>query len=165
MNVIRGFSIVAVVLGTLLVSGCAGSSSPPSQAPLLSLSDVTTALTNAGIVPVQVAAKLDPREGAWQCLPGSFRLARVFQQPAGAIARPGDKPGVDVLIFESEAARIAAQASIGADGQVHAQGCGAMVDWVGTPHAVGAKNVILFIATDDPASVSAVQAAATSLGT
>ncbi|HYK95617.1 MAG TPA: hypothetical protein VE011_07125 [Candidatus Dormibacteraeota bacterium] len=39
-----------------------------------------------------------------------------------------------------------------------------MVDWVGLPHVVGVRNVILFIATDDPAEVAAVQAAAANLG-
>lgn len=53
---------------------------------------------------------------------------------------------------------------IGTDGQIHVTGCGTMVDWVGLPHVVGVRNVILFIATDDPAEVAAVQAAAANLG-
>jgi hypothetical protein len=38
-----------------------------------------------------------------------------------------------------------------------------MVEWVGMPHAVGARNVLLFIATDDPVAWAAVQAAAARL--
>lgn len=163
MNVSRAARVLVVVLAALLVAGCAGTSSPSASDRLLTLADVTTSLTTAGVVAADVADNLNPRDGAWQCLRGSFRLARVSQQPAGVIARPGDKPGVDVLVFGSEAARVAAQASIGADGQVRTQGCAAMVEWIGKPHVLGVKNVILFVATDDPAAVTAVQAAATGL--
>jgi hypothetical protein len=71
---------------------------------------------------------------------------------------------VEILLFPNDVARAAAQASIGADGQVQAQGCAVMVDWVATPHVVGVRNVILFIASDDPLALAAVQAAATTLG-
>jgi hypothetical protein len=71
---------------------------------------------------------------------------------------------VDVLLFSSEAARATAQAAIGADGQVRAQGCGVMVDWVATPHVVAVRNALLFVATDDPATLAAVEAAASHLG-
>jgi hypothetical protein len=125
---------------------------------------VTSALTNAGINAVDLADGLDTRTGAWHCLPGAFRLARLSQQAPAGMAHPGDKPSVDILIFSTEAARAVAQATIGTDGQVHAQGCAAMVDWVGSPHAVGVRNIILFVATDDPAVVSALESAATSLG-
>ena len=68
------------------------------------------------------------------------------------------------MLFSSDAERAAAQAAIGTDGQVRAQGCAMMVEWVATPHVVGARNVLLFIATDDPAALAAVKAAATRLG-
>lgn len=71
---------------------------------------------------------------------------------------------MDILLFSSEADRAAAQAAIGADGQIRAQGCAVMVDWVATSHATGARNVLLFVATDDPAAVAAVRTAAIRLG-
>jgi len=121
---------------------------------------VTDALRSSGIAVGDVADNLNPRDGEWRCLPGTFRLARVSQQPAAAFAKPGDEPAVEVLLFSSDAERAAAQAAIGADGQVRAQGCAVMVDWVATPHVVGARSVLLFIATDDAAALAAVRAAA-----
>lgn len=164
MNPAAPFRHLAIVLATALLAGCAGSAGGSPKLSPLSLADVTPALRTAGIAVVEVQDNLNPRDGAWKCLPGSLSLARVLPQPAGTTARPGDKPGIEILIFPSDAARVAAQAAIDANGQVKAQGCAAMVDWIGTPHVVGARNVILFIATDDPAEVSAVRAAATSLG-
>ena len=67
-------------------------------------------------------------------------------------------------MFSSDAERSVAQAAIGADGQVRAQGCAVMVEWVATPHVVGARNVLLVIVTDDAAAVSAVRTAGSSLG-
>jgi hypothetical protein len=121
-------------------------------------------LQSAGIAVVDVADNLNAHDGAWRCLPGSFRYSRVSQQMPAAHAVPGDKPSVDVMLFPSDAERAAAQAAIGTDGQVHAQGCGMMVEWMATPHVVGVRNVLLVIATDNPAAVAAVQAAATRLG-
>jgi hypothetical protein len=165
MNVARPLLVVVIVVATILVAGCTGGTSSPSPSMVqLNLTDVTTALANAGIKAADVADNLDARAGAWHCLPGSFRLARVSQQPPAAMAHPGDKPSVDVLIFPTEAERAASQSAIGADGQVRAQGCAAMVDWVGAPHAIGVRNVILFVASDDPAAVSAVESAANRLG-
>jgi hypothetical protein len=156
--------IVACFVAAILVAGCAGSGGgTPAPSPL-GLPDVTAALRNAGIAVVNVADNLNPRDGAWRCLPGSFRLARVEQQQPAAVARLGDRPSVDILLFSSSADRAAAQAAIGADGQVRTAGCGAMVDWVATPHVVGAGNVILFIATDDPTALAEVRAAAVHLG-
>jgi hypothetical protein len=144
---------------------CASSTSgTPSPTAGLELAAVTEALKGAGIAVVDVADNLAPRDGAWRCLPGTFRLARLSQQPPGVLARPGGPPSVEVLIFASAAERAVAQTAIGPDGQVHVQGCATMVEWVGTPHAVGAKNVLLFIATDDPVAWAAVQAAAARLG-
>lgn len=156
---------LAALLGlaaTVLLAGCAGSN--PATAAPLNLATVAEALRASGIPVVNVADGLDPRDGAWKCLPGTFRLARVSQQAPVAIARPGDRPSVDVLLFASEAERVAAQATIGPDGQVTAQGCAVMVDWVATPHLVGARNVLLFVATDDAATLRDLQAAAARLG-
>ena len=125
---------------------------------------MTSALRATGINVVDVADDLNPRDGAWRCLPGTFRLARVSQVPPAAFARLGDPPSVDVLLFTSDAERLTAQATIGSDGQVHAQGCGVMVDWVATPHIVGARNVLLVVATTDAAALASVQAAAVRLG-
>ncbi|MDP9250343.1 MAG: hypothetical protein M3O78_03115 [Chloroflexota bacterium] len=149
---------------TILLAACArvGGGSPAASP--LDLAAVTAALRSAGVAVVDVADNLNPHEGAWQCLPGSFRLARVSQQPQAALALPGDKPSVDILLFSSDAERAAAQAAIGADGQVQAQGRAAMVDWVATPHVVSARNVLLFVATDDPAAFAALKAAAARLG-
>jgi hypothetical protein len=97
----------------------------------MDLPAVTAALESSGINPADVAENLNPRDGAWRCLPGSFQLSRVSQQPPVALAHRGDPPSVD---------------------------------WVVTPHVVGARNVLLFIASDDPAALTAVQAAASSLG-
>jgi hypothetical protein len=155
--------LLGVFIATMLLAGCAGSGGGSPTPSLVDLPAVTDALRNSGIAVVDVADNLNPRDGAWRCLPGSFQLARVSQQPAAAFARPGDKPAVDILLFSSDAERTAAQAAIGADGQVRAQGCGVMVDWVATPHVVGAKNVLLFIATDDAAAFAAVRAAAVRL--
>jgi hypothetical protein len=157
-------SVLPLILGTLLVAGCgrAGGGSPAASP--LDLSAVTDALRNAGIVVANVSDNLNPTDGAWRCLSGSFHLARVDQQTPASVAGLGDRPSVDVLLFSTAAERSAAQASIGADGQVHGAGCGTMVDWVATPHTVGARNVLLFIATDDPAALAAVQAAAANLG-
>ena len=151
-------------VATILLAGCArlGGGSPAASP--LDLAAVTAAMRSSGIAVVDVGDNLNPRDGAWRCLPGSFRLARVSQQPPAAMALPGDKPSVDILLFASDAERAAAQTAIGADGQVRAQGCAVMVEWVGTPHVVGARNVLLFIATDDPAALAAVKAAATRLG-
>jgi hypothetical protein len=153
-----------LVLATILLSGCAGLGGGSPIASPLDLRAVTAALQSSGIAAVDIADNLNPRDGAWRCLSGSFRLARVSQQPPGALALPGDKPSVDILLFSSDAERATAQAAIGADGQVQAQGCATMVDWVATPHVVSARNVLLFIATDDPAVLAAVKAAATRLG-
>jgi hypothetical protein len=155
---------LSYILATLVVAGCAamaGGSAAPSP---LDLAAVTTALRGAGIAAIVVTDNVNTRDSAWRCLPGSFRLARVEQQLPAAVARPGDRPSVDILLFSSAAERAAAQASIGTDGQVHAAGCGTMVDWVATPHTVGAGNVLLFIATDDPVALTAVQSAAANLG-
>jgi hypothetical protein len=155
---------LGLAMATIVLAGCAGSGGGSPAASPLDLPAVTEALRSAGIAVVDVADNVNPRDGAWGCLPGSFRLARVSQQAPAALARPGDRPSVDVLLFSSDAERAAAQAAIGADGQVRAQGCAAMVDWVATPHVVSARNVLLFIATDDPAALAAVKAAATRLG-
>jgi len=96
-------------------------------------SPAVRALRGAGIAVVVVADNLNPRDGAWRCLSGSFRLARVEQQQPAPVARPGDRPSVDILLFSSAAERAAAEASIGTDGQVRAAGCGTMVDWVAPP--------------------------------
>jgi len=153
-----------ILVAAIVFVGCAGSAGGSPAASPLDLPAVTNALERAGIAVVDVADNLDPSEGAWRCVPGSFRLARISQQPHAARARPGDKPSVDILLFSSDAARATAQAAIGADGQVRAQGCGVMVDWVATPHVVAARNVLLFLATDDPATLAAVEAAASHLG-
>ncbi len=152
------------LVATVVLAGCVGSAAgSPGPSPL-GLPAVTAALGNAGIAVVDVADNLKPSDGAWRCLPGSFRLARVSQQPAAAFARPGDRPSVDILVFSSDAERSVAQAAIGTDGQVRAQGCGVMVEWVATPHVVGARNVLLVIATDDAAELAALRTAASSLG-
>jgi hypothetical protein len=153
-----------VVATTIVLAGCArfGGGSPGASP--LGLPAVTAALRSAGIAVVDVADNLNPHDGAWRCLPGSFRLARVSQQAPAALALPGEKPSVDILLFPSDAERAAAQAAIGTDGQVQAQGCAVMVEWVAPPHVMGARNVLLFIATDDPAALAAVKAAATRLG-
>jgi hypothetical protein len=157
------FLVVSVLVAAILVAACGGSSAESPPTGPLDLSAVTNALSGAGIEVVDVADNLNPRDGAWQCVPGSFRLARVSQQPVAAIAHPGDGPAVEILLFSSDAERTAAQAAIGADGQVKAQGCGMMVDWVATPHVIGVRNVLLFVATDDAATVGALQAAAARL--
>ena len=164
MNTGRVRPYVALVMTTLLFAGCAGSGGGSPATSPLDLPAVTTALRSAGIAVVDVNDNLNARDGAWRCLPGSFRLARVSQQPPPARYMPGDKTAVDVLLFTSDAARKAAQSAIGADGQVRAQGCAIMVEWVATPHVFGARNTLLVIATDDPAALDAVRAAATRLG-
>jgi|GEM_PF-2801933 hypothetical protein len=152
------------LMATILLAGCASSASGSPAASPLDLPAVTDALRSAGIAVVDVADNLNPRDGAWRCLPGLFHLARVSQQPSAALARPGDPPSVDIFLFSSDAERAAAQAAIGADGQVRTQGCGVMVDWVATPNVVGTRNVLLFIATDDAAALAALRAAASRLG-
>jgi hypothetical protein len=118
-------------MATIVLASCAGSGGgSPAPSPL-DLPAVTAALESSGINPADVAENLNPRDGAWRCLPGSFQLSRVSQQPPVALAHRGDPPSVD---------------------------------WVATPHVVGARNVLLFIASDDPAALTAVQAAASSLG-
>jgi hypothetical protein len=157
-------SLLRSLLLPILVAGCVGTGGgSPAPSPL-DLVAVTDALRSAGIAVVNVADNLDPRDGAWRCLPGSFRLARVEQQQPAAVARPGDRPSVDVLLFSSAGERAAAQASIGADGQVHTGGCGTIVDWVATPHVVGARNILLFIVTDDPVALADVETAGKQLG-
>jgi hypothetical protein len=146
------------------LAGCAVSVTGSPTRTQVGLTAVTGALQAAGIAVVDVADNLNPADGAWRCLPGSFRYARVLQQQPAAIAHPGDRPAVEILLFATDAERTAAGAAIGADGQVHAQGCGVMVDWVATPHVIGVRNVLLLVATDDPATVAAVRAAATRLG-
>jgi hypothetical protein len=163
-NGMAGRRFLGNVFATLLLAGCAASAGGSPAPTSLDLAAVTSALQGAGITVAEVANNLDPRDGAWRCLPGSFRLARVQQQHPAAVARPGDRPSVDVLLFSSSAERAAAQAKIGTDGRVHVDGCGTMVDWIATPHLVGARNVLLFIATNDPAAWAAVQAAATNIG-
>ena len=162
----RGMAVryLSSLVATVALAGCVGSAAGSPATRPLDLPAVTAALGNAGIGVVDVADNLNARDGAWRCLPGSFRLARVSQQPAAAFARPGDRPSVDILVFSSEAERSVAQATIGADGQVRAQGCAVMVEWVATPHVVGARNVLLVIVTDDAAAVSAVRTAGSSLG-
>jgi hypothetical protein len=159
---VRAWLLRALVV--VAVAGCSASAAGSPALSQLALSSVTDALRSSGISVTQVTDNLDPRDGAWRCLPGSFRLARVLQQPPAPLARPGDRPSVDVLIFSTDAERAAAQAAIGADGQVRTAGCGVMVDWVATPHVVGARNVLIFVATDDPGTLAAVKAAAARLG-
>jgi len=154
--------LIGVVFGAMVVAECGGPS-PASPASPLDLSRVTDALRGSGIAVVDVADNLNARDGAWRCLPGSFRLARVSQQPLAAVAHPGDRPAVEILLFSSDQERAAAQAAIGSDGQVTAPGCATMVDWVATPRVVGVRNVLLFVATDDAATVGAVRAAAVRL--
>jgi hypothetical protein len=162
-RIAAGFSL-ALLLATLVLASCTGSPSGSPAASAVDLAAVTDALGKAGIKVAVVTDNLDPRSGAWRCLPGSFRLARVAQQPVAAYAQPGDRPSVDILIFPTAADRATAQATIGADGQVRVSGCAVMVDWIAPPHLAGARNVILFIATDDPTAVAAIKAAAASLG-
>jgi len=129
---------LSYILAALVAAGCAASAGgSPAPSPV-DLAAVTNALRGAGIAVVVVTDNLNPPDGAWRCLSGSFRLARVEQQPPAAVARPGDRPSVDILLFSSAAERAAAQASISTDGQVRAAGCGTMVDWMATPHTVGA---------------------------
>jgi hypothetical protein len=155
---------LGLVIMTVLLASCARfAGGTPAPSPL-DLTTVTRALESAGIAVVDVADNLNAHDGAWRCLPGSFRYSRVSQQMPAAHALPGDRPSVEILLFSSDAERAAAQAAIGTDGQVRAQGCAMMVEWMATPHVVGARNVLLFIATDDPAALAAVQAAATRLG-
>jgi hypothetical protein len=155
-------NVIAALIATVLLASCTGSAGPSPTPTPLGLEAITDALGNAGIIVADVADNL-PRDGAWNCLRGSFRLARVSQQPAGPVARPGGRPSIDILLFANEADRTAAQRMIGLDGQVRSAGCGTMVDWIGQPHLIGVRNVIMFIATDDPAEVAAVQAAASDL--
>src|SRR5712691_9635784 len=155
--------LVNILVAAILVTGCGGSSAESPKASPLDLSAVTDTLQSAGILVVDVADNLNPRDGAWQCVPGAFRLARISQKRIAQIARPGDRPAVEILLFPGESERAAAQATIGADGQVNAKGCGVMVDWVGTPHVIGVRNVILFVATDDAGTVAAIEAAAKAL--
>jgi hypothetical protein len=152
------------LLASLMLTGCGDSPSEPPAGRSLDLPSVTAALQSAGIVVVDVADNLNPRDGAWACLPGSFRLARISQQPPAALARPGDRPSVEVLLFASDQERTTAQRAIGVDGQVQTPGCAMMVEWVATPHVVGVRNALLFIVTDDPAALAAVQAAGSRLG-
>ena len=152
------------LIAAFVLAGCAASAGESPAPSPLDLTTVTNALRNSGIAVVDVADSLNPRDAAWRCLPGSFRLARVSQQPAAALARPGDRPSVEILMFSTDAERAAAQAAIGPDGQVRAQGCGVMVEWVATPHVVGARSVLLFVATDDPATLAALNAAASRIG-
>jgi hypothetical protein len=164
MNNSAARRFVSLVMATMMLAGCVGSAGgSPSPSPL-DVPAVTAALGSAGISVVSVSDNLSAHDGAWRCLPGSFRLARVLQQPPAAVAQPGDRPSVDILVFSSVAERATAEAAIGADGQVRAMGCAAMVDWVATPHVVGVRNVLLFIATDDPSALAAVRAAAARLG-
>jgi hypothetical protein len=95
---------------------------------------------------------------------GFIPVCRVLQQQPAVVARPRDRPAVEIMLFSTEPERAAAQAAIGSDGQVHTAGCGTTVDWVATPHVIGVGNVLLFVATDDLATVAAVRAAATRLG-
>ena len=155
---------LGLLLVCLMLLGCADSPSEPPAARSLELTAVTAVLQSAGIVVDHVADNLSPRDGAWACLPGSFRLARISQQPPAALAQPGDRPSVEVLLFSNDADRATGQRLIGADGQVHTPGCGTMVDWVATPHVVGVRNALLIIVTDDQAELAAVQAAASRLG-
>lgn len=145
---------VSLVMATMALAGCVGSAGGSPGPSLLDVPAVTAALGSAGISIVSVTDNLSPRDGAWRCLPGSFRLARVLQQPPAAVAQPGDRPAVDILGFSSVAERATAEAAITPDGQVRAQGCGVIVDWVAAPHVVGARNVLLFIATDDASALS-----------
>ena len=144
----------------MLLGSCAGSSLPDPN--VIGLPAVTDALQHSGITVAQVTDNLPP-DAAWQCLPGSFRLARISQQPVAEFAQPGDRPSVEVFLFDSEAERVKAQSAIDAGGQVQVGNCAVMVEWIATPHVVGVRNVILFIVTDDPAGVAAVQAAASLL--
>ena len=155
---------LGLVLAAAMLASCARpAGGTPAPSPL-DLTTVTEALRSAGIPMVDVAANLNLHDGAWGCLPGSFRLSRIAQQAPAAHAMPGDRPSVEILLISSDAARAAAQATIGSDGQVHVQGCATMVDWVATVHIVGARNVLLIVVTDDPSAVDAVKAAATRLG-
>jgi hypothetical protein len=157
----RSLGLVVAAIALASCARIAGASPAPSP---LDLTTVTAALQSAGIAVVDVADNLNAHDGAWRCLPGSFRYSRVSQQMPAAHALPGDKPSVEIMVFSSDAERATAQAAIGPDGQVRAQGCAMMVEWMATPHVVGARNVLLFVATDDPAVFAAVQAAATRLG-
>ena len=108
---------LGLLLVCLMLLGCADSPSEPPAARSLELTAVTAILQSAGIVVDHVADNLSPRDGAWACLPGSFRLARISQQPPAALAQPGDRPSVEVLLFSNDADRATAQRLIGADGQ------------------------------------------------
>ncbi len=152
------------LLAAILAAGCGGGAGASPAAGQLTLGAVTDALKAAGIAVVDVADNLPTRDGAWSCVPGTFRLARVSQQAPAAMAQPGDRPAVDILLFATDSQRAAAQSSFGADGQVHVAGCAVMISWIATPHLFGARNVLLFVATDDPATVTAVKNAAARLG-
>jgi hypothetical protein len=152
--------LLSLFVVVVLLSACGGGG---SRSPL-DLPAVTDALRASGIVVANVTDNLHPRDGAWRCLPGSFRLARVAQQPPAPVARPGDPPSVDILLFSNDADRATAQAAIGADGQVRAAGCGTMVDWIARPHVAGVRNVLLFVATNDAGTVDRIGAAAARLG-
>jgi len=149
-----------IVFGMVVLAGCAASVTESPTPTQIDLTAVTSALRASGIAVAEVADNLNSADGAWQCLPGSFRYARVLQQPPAAFARPGDRPAVEILLFTTDAERAAAQAAIDAGGQVRAPGCGVAVDWVATPHVIAARNVLLFVATDDQVTLAAVRAAA-----
>lgn len=154
----------ALTIAGILLAGCARFGGGAPTASPLDLPVVTAALRSAGIAVVDVAENLNPHDGAWRCLPGSFRFSRVSQQAPAAHAMPADRPSVEILLFSSDAERAAAQATIGTDGQVRVQGCATMVEWVATVHVVGTRNVLLIVVTDDPTAVDAVKAAATHFG-
>lgn len=152
----------SLALVAMLLGGCTAAGALPDPT-VVDLPGVTDAARRAGVTVAEVTDNLPP-DAAWQCLPGHFRLARISQQPVAEFAQPGDRPSVEVFLFDSATDRLKAQSAIDAGGQVQVGGCAVMVEWRATPHVFGVRNVILFIVTDDPVAVSAVETAAKLLG-
>ena len=91
----RGMAVryLSSLVATVALAGCVGSAAGSPATRPLDLPAVTAALGNAGIGVVDVADNLKPSDGAWRCLPGSFLLARVSQQP-GCGVRPSGRPTI-----------------------------------------------------------------------
>jgi len=160
----------AIAISLLLVACTQGTSGPsplppaPAVTPGDPLVEVAAALRASGITIVG-ALETTATDATFSCLSTSRRTFAFNQEAPHPTFRPGEKPPIDAVAFGSPAERQGAQHQISSDGtQISGPHCGAMIDWVATPHWAGGGRYLLLVVSADSGLAAQVAAAAARLG-
>ena len=170
MRLFRARPIISIGISLFLVACTqwtgAPSQMPPSFAPTPAdpLAEVRAALLASGVTVVG-AHEVTASDSTFSCLSNSRRTFAFDEEAPHATFRPGEKPAIEAIAFTSTAERQAAQRQISSDGtQISGPHCGAMIDWVSTPHWAGGGRYLLLVVSVDSTLAAQVAAAAARLG-